>query len=159
MTTMDWTKKTVLVVGTGISGVAATELLLKNGSRVILFDGNQELDAAALKEKNPQLTEVEIILGTLIEEDLKRIDLAVCRVAGFLFLENAFYAVKDSIPPCAFLMIFQIVIEICFYFVVLSLHHDGEHACLKVNRSYEVGIEFGKYGIGRVVCAAEVYAE
>jgi len=56
-------------------------------------------------------------------------------------------------------MIFQIVIEICFYFVVLSLHHDGEHACLKVNRSYEVGIEFGKYGIGRVVCAAEVYAE
>ena len=89
----------------------------------------------------------------------ERIDLAVCRVAGFLFLENAFYAVKDSIPPCAFLMIFQIVIEICFYFVVLSLHHDGEHACLKVNRSYEVGIEFGKYGIGRVVCAAEVYAE
>ena len=77
MTTMDWTKKTVLVVGTGISGVAATELLLRNGSRVILFDGNQELDAAALKEKNPQLTEVEIILGTLKEEDLKRIDLAV----------------------------------------------------------------------------------
>jgi UDP-N-acetylmuramoylalanine--D-glutamate ligase len=77
MTTMDWTKKTVLVVGTGISGVAATELLLKNGSRVILFDGNQELDAAALKEKNPQLIEVEIILGTLKEEDLKRIDLAV----------------------------------------------------------------------------------
>ncbi len=77
MTTMDWTKKTVLVVGTGISGVAATELLLKNGSRVILFDGNQELDVAALKEKNPQLTEVEIILGTLKEEDLKRIDLAV----------------------------------------------------------------------------------
>ena len=77
MTTMDWTKKTVLVVGTGISGVAATELLLKNGSRVILFDGNQKLDAAALKEKNPQLTEVEIILGTLKEEDLKRIDLAV----------------------------------------------------------------------------------
>ena len=77
MTTMDWTKKTVLVVGTGISGVAATELLLKNGSRVILFDGNQELDVAALKEKNPQLTEVEIILGILKEEDLERIDLAV----------------------------------------------------------------------------------
>ena len=77
MTTMDWTKKTVLVVGTGISGIAATELLLKNGSRVILFDGNQELDVAALKEKNPQLTEVEIILGILKEEDLKRIDLAV----------------------------------------------------------------------------------
>ena len=77
MTTMDWTKKTVLVVGTGISGIAATELLLKNGSRVILFDGNQELDAAALKEKNPQLSGVEIILGTLKEEDLKRIDLAV----------------------------------------------------------------------------------
>ena len=77
MTTMDWTKKTVLVVGTGISGIAATELLLKNGSRVILFDGNQELDVAALKEKNPQLTEVEIILGILKEEDLERIDLAV----------------------------------------------------------------------------------
>lgn len=77
MTTMDWTQKTVLVVGTGISGIAATELLLKNGSRVILFDGNQELDVNTLKEKNPVLTEVEIILGELSQEDLGRIDLAV----------------------------------------------------------------------------------
>ena len=35
--------KKVLVVGTGKSGIAATQLLLKNNVKTVLFDGNNEL--------------------------------------------------------------------------------------------------------------------
>ena len=37
--------KKVLVVGTGISGIAATELLVGQKIDTVLFDGNKELDA------------------------------------------------------------------------------------------------------------------
>ena len=50
---MDLTGKRVLVVGSGISGIAAAELLKKKQVDIILFDGNKELDIAALKEKAP----------------------------------------------------------------------------------------------------------
>ena len=36
--------KKVLVVGTGISGIAATELLVGQKIDTVLFDGNKELD-------------------------------------------------------------------------------------------------------------------
>ena len=50
--------KKVLVVGTGISGVAATELLQKKGIAVTLFDGNKELDKAN-KKKSPAEVKTE----------------------------------------------------------------------------------------------------
>lgn len=74
---MDLTGKRVLVVGSGISGVAATELLKKNGIETILFDGNKDLDVEALKQKAPVFTDVEIILGELSAEDMERVDLVV----------------------------------------------------------------------------------
>ncbi|MGN0141938.1 MAG: UDP-N-acetylmuramoyl-L-alanine--D-glutamate ligase [Roseburia sp.] len=67
----------VLVVGSGISGVAATELLKKQGKEVILFDGNKDLDTEALIQKHPVFADVEIILGELSEADIKRLELAV----------------------------------------------------------------------------------
>ena len=48
---MDLTKKTVLVIGSGVSGIAATELLREKGITTILFDGNRELDADALRKR------------------------------------------------------------------------------------------------------------
>lgn len=74
---MDLAGKRVLVVGSGISGIAAAELLKKKQVEIILFDGNKELDIAALKEKAPVFTDVEIILGELAEEVMERIDLVV----------------------------------------------------------------------------------
>lgn len=74
---MDLTGKRVLVVGSGISGVAATELLKKKGIEVVLFDGNRDLDVAALKEKAPVFSDVEILLGELQEADMERMDLVV----------------------------------------------------------------------------------
>ncbi len=62
----------VLVVGTGISGIAATELLLEKGVDVTLFDGNKDLDTAKLYEKNPQVKQVPLLLGDLSEEEMKQ---------------------------------------------------------------------------------------
>ena len=69
--------KKIIVVGTGISGIAATELLLKKQIEVVLFDGNKELDAEALYEKSPVLREIPLILGELDEKQMKEFDVAV----------------------------------------------------------------------------------
>jgi len=67
----------VLVVGTGISGIAAAELLLKKGAEVTIFDGNKELDTAKLYEKSPVLREVPLILGELTEAEMDGFGVAV----------------------------------------------------------------------------------
>lgn len=74
---MDLTGKKVLVVGSGVSGIAATELLKKKGIEVVLYDGNENLDLVALKEKAPVFEDIPIILGTLTEEQMKEMDLVV----------------------------------------------------------------------------------
>ena len=74
---MDLTGKRVLVVGSGISGIAATELLQKKQVEVVLFDGNKDLDVETLKKKAPVFSDVEIILGELSEEVMEHIDLVV----------------------------------------------------------------------------------
>lgn len=45
---MDLREKKVLVFGSGISGVAASRLLLKVGAQVVLYDGNASLDAGKI---------------------------------------------------------------------------------------------------------------
>lgn len=67
----------VLVVGTGISGIAAAELLLKKGAAVTIFDGNKDLDTAKLYEKSPALREVPLILGELTEAEMDGFGVAV----------------------------------------------------------------------------------
>ncbi len=74
---MDLTGKRVLVVGSGISGIAATELLKKKGCEVVLYDGNESLDVEALKEKAPVFRDVSILLGDLPKEQMEKMDLAV----------------------------------------------------------------------------------
>lgn len=74
---MDLTGRTVLVVGSGISGVAAAELLKKKQVKTILFDGNRGLDVAALREKHSVFSDMEILLGELSEADMERFDLVV----------------------------------------------------------------------------------
>lgn len=69
--------KKVLVVGTGISGIAATELLIKQNIDVTLFDGNKELDIEKLYAKSEVLKQVPLILGDLSEEQMKEFDVTV----------------------------------------------------------------------------------
>lgn len=74
---MNLNEKKVLVVGTGISGIAATELLCSKGIDTTLFDGNKELDLDKLYEKSEILKDVPIILGDLSDEEMEKYDIAV----------------------------------------------------------------------------------
>lgn len=74
---MDLTGKKVLVAGSGVSGISATELLKKKEAEVVLFDGNKDLDVEKLREKAPVFRDVPIILGDLTENQMKEIDLVV----------------------------------------------------------------------------------
>ena len=72
---MELKEKKVLVFGSGISGEAAAVLLDREGAHVILYDGNEKLDAAKIKEKMPE--NVEVVVGAFPEEILDELDLTV----------------------------------------------------------------------------------
>ena len=57
----------ILVIGSGISGVGATNLLKSKGKTPVLFDANTSIDVAALRQKliSP---EIEIVLGEVSRE-------------------------------------------------------------------------------------------
>ena len=80
---MDIKGKKVLVFGSGISGEAAAELLLRQGAEVVLYDGNEKLDAAdrwrRRLRKHPGCrahVHGSIVLGAFPEEMLE--ELASC---------------------------------------------------------------------------------
>lgn len=62
---MEWKGKKVFVVGTGISGIAAADLLVEVGADVILYDGNEELNPEDIKSKLKDDKNVQIVLGTV----------------------------------------------------------------------------------------------
>lgn len=64
---MDLQDKRVLVVGTGISGIAAAELLVANNIAVDIFDGNDKLTEADVRAKSEALQDCPVILGDLSE--------------------------------------------------------------------------------------------
>ena len=82
---MDIRDKNVLVFGSGISGIAASRLLLREGADVILYDGNEKLDAETIKENilhdeehGVTLTgDVKVILGELSKEVMESLVLTV----------------------------------------------------------------------------------
>lgn len=66
-----------LVVGTGKSGIAASNLLKENNETFYLYDDNESLDVLKFKEKNPSLKDVEIFLGKVPDEALEEITIAI----------------------------------------------------------------------------------
>ena len=83
---MELKGKKVLVFGSGISGEAAAVLLDKEGADIVLYDGNEKLDADRIKseilEKTVQGSEhpsgtVSIVLGEFPEKMLDELDLTV----------------------------------------------------------------------------------
>ena len=83
---MDLNEKNVLVFGAGISGEAAVGLLLRQGARVILYDGNKNLDLQSVKSRiadsvrdmtdRPE-ENLKIVSGEFPEEVVKELSLAV----------------------------------------------------------------------------------
>lgn len=74
---MDIIDKKVLVVGSGISGVAAARLLANEGYKIILQDGNVNLKEQDIKDKLPGNLQLQIVIGDLPEELWKEIGLIV----------------------------------------------------------------------------------
>ena len=80
---MDVKGKQALVFGSGISGVAACRLLLEKGAMVILYDGNETIDAERLRaeilEEIPDVSEenLRIALGKLPKSVVDMLTLVV----------------------------------------------------------------------------------
>ena len=78
-------QKKVLVFGSGISGIGATNLLTAVGKSAILYDGNTAIDVKQLEKQLSNASQVEILLGDIPSEVIqvfgetcsKRIDVMV----------------------------------------------------------------------------------
>ena len=67
----------VLVFGAGISGIGAAGLLEANGADVILYDGNEKLDPASIKEQLGEKSSAAVLIGKLPQETITSLDMAV----------------------------------------------------------------------------------
>ena len=74
---MDWKEKRILVIGCGISGIAAAQLLEEKGAIPILFDENEKVESETIKQKFSKKSRVEIILGSLEKVALNQISFVV----------------------------------------------------------------------------------
>lgn len=70
-------KKTVLVFGTGLSGISAVGFLEDITDKIIVYDTNASLDIETIREKLTDSFTGEIVLGELKEEYLETVSLAV----------------------------------------------------------------------------------
>lgn len=74
---MNFTDKTVLVIGSGISGIGAVTLLSKVGANIVLYDGNEKVSKEEIASKLQQVKNVEIITGSYPEDQISTIDVVV----------------------------------------------------------------------------------
>lgn len=74
---MDLRNKKVLVAGIGKSGTGAARLLKKTGACPILYDSNEELNIEEIRMKAEDISDAEIILGSIPEEKKEEISLLV----------------------------------------------------------------------------------
>ncbi len=74
---MERRKQSFIVLGTGVSGAAAAELLQAEGAAFCLYDANTKMDTEAFFRQHPQLAEARLYLGEIPEEVRKTVDTAV----------------------------------------------------------------------------------
>jgi len=94
---MKWHKKKVLVYGLGKSGIAASALLLKQGARVLLYDGNENLDKEKIK-KELKIVDSMIFAGEFPMDRLEDLDLAVVSPGVSLDLPEILELKEKDIP-------------------------------------------------------------
>ena len=66
-----------IVLGAGISGIAASKLLIKNEIEVLLFDNNPEISVDKIKKSIYGKVKFKVLLETIDDEDLKDVNLCV----------------------------------------------------------------------------------
>ncbi|MDO5293368.1 MAG: UDP-N-acetylmuramoyl-L-alanine--D-glutamate ligase [bacterium] len=74
---MELKNKKVLVVGSGISGIAATKILGKNNARVTLLDGNKKLNKETILNQIPEDIKADVIIGELTKDEMEAFDAVV----------------------------------------------------------------------------------
>ena len=74
---MDWKDKKVLVFGSGKSGTGACELLIKEGARPVIYDGNGELSKQEILNKLSEPQRAEVVLGEFPEEMIRELSLVI----------------------------------------------------------------------------------
>ena len=74
---MDYKDKTILIIGAGISGVAAYDLLVKAGAKPILYDANEALSLRDVRERTSDGESANVILGTLPDAVKESLDMVV----------------------------------------------------------------------------------
>lgn len=77
--------KTYFVVGAGRSGINAAKMLLELNENVILYDGNENFDVSAAKEKIG-CDRVDFVLGDFSDFDFSKVD--ICVVSPGVSLET-----------------------------------------------------------------------
>lgn len=66
-----------VILGAGRSGINAAKMLLELDKDILIYDGNEKLDTAAVKEKIGAEKEINFVLGTLKKEDVQGFDVCV----------------------------------------------------------------------------------
>ena len=75
---MDYKGKRVLVLGTGVSGIGAGELLKDLGAHVYIYDENKEADRTKILDKfRPAYRDIPLYIGSLDDAVLSATDLAI----------------------------------------------------------------------------------
>lgn len=74
---MELKDKQVLVVGSGLSGVAATKLLSKVGALVTIYDSNANVTKEEIANKFNEAIEFDTIFGDISKEEMAKMDLVV----------------------------------------------------------------------------------
>lgn len=69
--------KTILIVGSGVSGMGALQALTTVGAHCIIFDSNNSLDKETVEARFPEGCHAEICIGSLDEEVLHRLNMAI----------------------------------------------------------------------------------
>lgn len=74
---MEFAGKKVCVIGTGVSGIAAVNLLAKEGANILLYDGNDKVSKEDIEAKLGDISNVSIALGTFPINEIETLDMVV----------------------------------------------------------------------------------
>nr|MBQ6242524.1 UDP-N-acetylmuramoyl-L-alanine--D-glutamate ligase [Lachnospiraceae bacterium] len=86
---MEWNKEQpILVAGAGISGTNALRLLLREGYKPILYDGNPKVDLEKLYAKLDGRRDFEVVLGDLTDDVIRRVQF--CAISPGIWLDRPF---------------------------------------------------------------------
>lgn len=87
-----------IVLGAGLSGIAASKLLIKKDVEVLLFDNNPEISADIIKKSIYGKTKFKVVLENITDEELQDVNLCVIS-PGFPKVNMVYQRIKKKRIP------------------------------------------------------------